>query len=617
VIEDGTRGIFVSSDVQIPTTIVSGVFSLIVQVEDKQGNRVQQNIQLTVGPQGSLGGSPPIFRDIRFVPSTAAPGEDVSLFVEVRDANGTDTVTVFADFTELRKSVEELDDLINFTSGAFEGQNTFSFDGLTLPDDLSLGVYDIPITVIDDTNNIVVSSARLRVERTGLDEGQAPQIDIARSFQVPRVFTNDESQEGELQILVHDPDSDVLTVITNFGSIGRANGASIRDDVGDVELLCNESRAVVCMKPAVLEGLGSRWFVLDDITIPITTIPSTDPYPIELIAIDAKGHTDRATFMVQIGDLDTTNVLRVPPEFLTIVPVDDDELELVVSAPLKTSSVDRGGSQLKIQPTLDAFAEIAVNRVSWDTTARYLYIQNDPLTPGETYTFSINTSVEQPLTDIYGNRFSSDKGGILIFQAAQLTGEAPAIESVNIVDPTHIDVLFTAQVIPSSVHPDLLSSRASLVSTVTGDSRAVRGGILINKARTLRLTVEKLREGDRYRLRITDVLAPGLIPAPSPGVEKIFIAVFPRGDASLGPLILPTADLNRDGAIDFTDFSLFSSVYGTEYDLQDIQLLRPGGNIDSRGSTPDTPSSTGIPSPFSGRIGDNNILGGPLPDISF
>lgn len=596
------RGIFTSRNIRIPRSVRPAVYDLQVEVEDKGGNRVQRMLRLNVGQQ-QRGGSPPEIRDARFVPEVGRPGKSVDLFVEVRDANGTEELTVVADLTDLRGSVEELDALINFPSGTVATQNTFRVENIDIPEDLAPGVYDISITAIDDTGNIVIGGARLRVERGGEEDGQPPSITVSRSFQSPRVFPNDGETKGEMHVLVHDADDDVVTVIANLGSLGYANSASRRDGVGDIELLCNESRSIVCMQPGVPEGQTDRWFILKDVTIPETTLPSTDPYPLLLTAIDAEGNTVKETIPLLIGGPDTAEKLTVPPQFLTIVPVDEDEFELLVSAPIDTRTVERGGTQFLLQPTLDALATARIVRVSWDTTGKLLYLQTNALTPGETYTLTVAPlqGGTKPLTDVHGNRFSKDNGGSIIFKAYTRTGLAPKIERVHSIDATHLDVRFALQVIPSSVHPDLLSSRILLQSTTSGEEVPVRGGVLRDNARTLRLSIDPLREGDRYRLRIDGVLAPGLITVPPPGAETLFIAVFPKEGADAGPLVLPTADLNGDLRVDFADFALFSAVYGTEYALpQEEDVSSP---LRTSSPTP-PPPRFGSPPPGQGFGGD-------------
>jgi hypothetical protein len=598
----GKKGIFTSSDVKVPTTVSNGSYDLTVEVEDSHGNIARKPLRLTIGRAAS--GGVPSFRENRFVPAIVRPDEDTKLFVEVLDENGADTVTVVADFTDIRGSVETLEALISFPAGTFAVQNTFASHSISIPDDLPPGVYDIPLTALDTSGNVVNGSARLRVERSGANEGQAPHVDTAKAFQMPRVFVNDGDTTGEIHVLVSDVDDDVLTVIANLGALGTADSASARDGIGDIDLLCNESRALVCMQPSVLENLTSRWFILRDVVIPETTLPSTDPYFVEFTAIDAAGHTDKVKLPVHIGGAETEEALKVPPKILTVVPVDEDELEVMLSAPINVSSLDRNGSQFLVQPTLNALTELKVRRVSFDTTGRLLYMQTDPLTPNETYTFSVpsfQTSTVPPLTDIYGNRFSKSQGASAVFTGFQRTGSAPQIESIKVIDATHIDVQFATSVLPSSVHTDLLPSRASLRSTVTGEQTLVRGGVLQEHARVLRLEVDPLREGDRYTLRIAGVLAPGLVEVPG-GAEKSFTALFP-GEGEEGVVtIVPTPDLNKDGRVDFADFTLFSAVYDTEYDLDDALH-------NAASAKPSSPS----PRPPSG----GSDFGGNLPNLEF
>jgi hypothetical protein len=604
-----TRGIFTSAVVRIPTTVKPAGYDLLVEVEDQQGNLTRDTLRITVG-KGSLGGSAPQLRESRFIPDTARPKGKTRLFIEVRDENGTETVTVFADFTPLRGTVESLQPLLTFASGTRATQNTFASSDFTIPEDLPPGIYDIPVTVLDDAGNEVQGGARLRVERFVEEEGQAPRIEATRSFQTPRVFVNDDKTTGELHVLVHDPDDDVLTVVVNLGTIGRATSAGVGEGGGDVALLCNAARSLACMQRSVPEGPTARWFVLRDIFIPPITLPGSDPYELDVTAIDERGHIDQAQIPVRIGGAETETRLKSSPHILGIVPVDEDELEVIMSAPLDTRTADRRGSQFLIQPTLRGLSSLHVARVAWDTTARFLYLQTDPLTAGETYTLLVLAAPGgvPPLTDIYGNRFSRDSGGSFVFKGYQPLRKAPAITGVDVVDPTHIDVHFTTQILPSSVHPDLLPFRVHLTSVLTAQDLPVLSGELRDEARTLRLELPRLREGDYYKLRITGLLAPGLLEAPTPGLVTSFIAVFPT-EEELGPIILPTPDLNRDGLVDFNDFTLFSVVYNTEYDLEAAESKPP--SPDRPPTTPRGPAEQ----VFGGELPNLEMEGKPLPRI--
>lgn len=615
--DGGRKGIFTSERVRVPTTVSNGSYDLTVEVEDSQGNTVRRTLRLTVGRVAS--GGIPAFRETRFVPGIVRPDDSTQLFVELQDENGTDTVTVIADFTDVRGSVETLDALIDFPTGTFAFQNTFASSDISIPDDLPQGVYDIPLTALDTSGNVVNASARLRVERSGADEGQSPHIDATKTFQAPRIFVNDDEATGEIHILVNDPDDDVLTVIANLGSLGTADSASGREGIGDIDLLCNESRSLVCMHPSVPEGLTGRWFVLKDIVIPGTTLPTTEPYLVEFTAIDTAGHTDKVKLPVFVGGAELADILRVSPHILAVVPVDEDEIEVVLSSPVDTRSIDRNGSQFVVRPTLSAQSSLKIRRVSWDTTGRLLYMQTDPLTPGETYTFSVipsDTATVVPLTDVYGNRFTADQGGSSVFTGFRRTNEVPRIESVRAVDSTHLDVQFSSPVLPSSVHPDLLPSRVTLRSVTSGEQVSVRGGVLQDHAKVLRLEVNTLREGDRYTLRIAGVLASGPIEAPAPGVEKTFTALFPRAGDGSSPIIIPTADLNKDGRVDFADFTLFSAVYDTEYGFDEAQelsdeeakRLQTGRSSSSRSGTPRN-AAPGLPL--------EDSFGGEVPDLQF
>lgn len=571
--KEGKRGFFLSDEMTVPKTVLAGSYNLRLEAEDQQGHLVQKVVLLTVG--AAPAGNAPLIRESRFVPETAHPGGSVRLYVDLEDVNGAtgDMVTVTADFTEVEREFEELDDLLNFPSGTLVTRTTYASPTITLPDDLSVGTYDIPLTVADNTGNIVRTIARLRVEKNTEQGVNIPSLDASRTLQVPRVLANDDSSKGELSVLVSDLDDDVVTVIAKLGAVASAKSASVQEDENDFALLCDTSSAIACMERGAIESTGQRWFVLKGITVPPTTQRSKDPYIIDLTIVDRGGHLVDASVPLLIGGPETEVGLTAEPTFNLVVPVSATQLELVLGSPLDTRTTDQNGSQFILHPSLDAATSVTVRRVAWDTTGRYIYLQSDPLTPGETYILTVPSSATStivPLTDIYGSRFMPDRGGKITFTFQTPQGRAPAIDQVIVRDAEHLDIRFAEPVLPSSVHPDLLATHVSLSSMLSGETFAVRGGTPLEGGRVLRLTVDPLHEGERLRLRMDGVLAPGLVEAPT--LEKTFIVLFPR-DSVGGNGILPTADLNHDGRVDFADFTLFSVVYNTEYDRANLEGL--------------------------------------------
>lgn len=552
----------------IPAHVRTGGYDLTVEVRDKAGHRATRTFRLTVGT--SLGGSAPTLISARFVPDVVSPAErkKIRFFAEVEDANGVEDLTVVVDLTRLQDTVRELSPIVTFEQGAVALRNTFVFEDVRIPADFPLGTYEAPVTIMDPEGNVVRSSARLRVDRAAV--GQAPRIDVSSAFQDPRAFANDGEEEGSLHVLIRDPEDDVQTAVVNFRSLARAPSTGV-DETANIPLFCGASPAIACMRRSVPEASGERWFILEKITVPPTTLPSEEPYQVSIIAIDAEGNTDEAKVPLVVGGEDVGQELTEPPALLAVVPVGDQEMEILFSQPLDTSTIDRRGSQFVIRDTLNAHVEFTVSQVSWDTTKRILYAHNNALRSGETYTLSVRSPANpglSSLTSVIGTPFPDGPGSHVRFRAFSAGGKPPAIERVEIVSPHEVVVRFRDPVLPSSVHPNLLPFRASFVSLTDGTRVAVRGGSLTSGATELHLIAsEDLVVGDRYELRVEGVLAPGLLSVPQPGLTVRFLMESVVDDASKTQrVILSNPDLNGDGTVNFDDFVLFSSVYNTNYD---------------------------------------------------
>ncbi len=605
----GTFGIEVKS---IPTHIRAGGYDIAVEARDRSGRRSTRNVRINVGTV--LGGDAPRIISARFVPEVIAPGalKGTSLFVEVEDTNGHDTLTVFGDLTLLRGKVDNLKRVIAYGDGTFSTRNTFSLDEVKVPGDLPQGTYDIPLTVTDRENNVIRGSARLRVERSSV-EGHAPSIDVATLVQDPRAFPNNGDPSGTLNVIVRDQDDDVQTVLVNFRSLARAPSVAAEDKAGEVSLFCGSSQAIACMRRSVPVSPTSRWFVLEDVAVPPSTPPSSEPYRVQLTALDAEGNTDVIDAPLVVGAADAAEVLATTPRIIAAVPVGPTEMELALSVPLASESIDRTGSQFIIRHTLNAHVQFSVRQVSWDTTRRLLYVHHDQLRPGEAYTLSTVSPAQggvSPLLSAYGTPFPEGPGSHVTFRAFQ-GATPPQIVRVQVKDVRTLLLQFASPVLPSSVHPDLLPLRAT-VSSLSGKTRIpVLGGSLGDDALTLTLQLqEDLIEGDRYQLTLSDVVGPGPAAAPPGGLVVRFLAELPREGVVRGAAGNP--DLDGEGDVDFDDFSLFSLVYNTEYDpvtsesllskLKKPAELPPPPPIDlpslpSQGEPPDASSAGATPPP--------------------
>jgi hypothetical protein len=555
-------GTFTRTVESIPTTVLPGGYDLAIEAWDKSGRRTVTMLRVNVGI--NLGGDAPRIVSARYVPEVASPGteQEVRLFVEAEDRNGVSTLTVTADQMQLRGSVEILKPLIAYEKGAFSVRNTFVLEGVKIPEDLPQGVYDIPITLQDQENNVVRGSVRLRVARGA--EGHPPAIDIAKVLQDPRAFPNDGETPGSLAVLVRDRDDDTETVLVNFASLARAASAGAEAEAGNVSLFCGASKVVACMKRGTLAGPSARWFVLEDILVPPTTLPTLEPYRITLTAIDSKGNTDEVEVPFQVGVANVEELLAVAPRIVEAVPVTEGEMELLFSVPLASDSIDRTGTQFIIRDTLNAHVQFPVQQVSWDTTRTILYLHHELLRPGHSYTLSIispSVGGVPLLKTAYGTPFPEGDGSRITFQSFERPKQ-PAIRSVEVKDLRTILVHFTEPVLPSSVHPDLLPFRATLSSLFTSLPVAVKTGRMWNSL-TLELS-EDLVEGARYALTLKYVMGPGPVSVPAEGIRITFLAELPVSTRER--VIPPNPDLNGDGKVNFDDFVLFSSVYDTEYD---------------------------------------------------
>nr|HPO05530.1 hypothetical protein [Candidatus Gracilibacteria bacterium] len=168
----------------------------------------------------------------------------------------------------------------------------------------------------------------------------------------------------------------------------------------------------------------------------------------------------------------------------------------------------------------------------------------------------------------------------------------PQITKITASSANLIEVVFSENLKPSSI-----SSTGRDFSIYTSEAKPKRLGINhveFIDGQTLRISTDKQGANQRYYLRVgTSIVSAAGIKVGGntkkttteySGVQKAFVGF--KGLKSIdNQTVVDAADFDRNGKIDFTDFSIFSSIYGQNL------------NNNSASNT-DTPSVSGDTTPL-------------------
>ncbi len=573
-------GWFESEEFTIPITTAEGNYTISVSASDDTGESVSTDLALNVST--SLTG-PTIDPERSYLgPRNSIPKDGRTPFaihVMVSDPNGVsdiDTVTAYFGTLGLTP-VPLLKD-----PNASENANSalYSSQDVTVPTTAPFGAHEIEVVASDSSGG--TGSVILQMEVTYEDFiGDSPIVFDEKSYTNPKIAINDGQTRVTLYAFVRDDDNDLESVVVNLSGVGQVGpelppdfgqvgGSVVAPQAGDGTCPTN-SNTIVCMEPSYKEGRDGQWFILPDVTISTTTPASSEPYMVEVIATDAAYKTARGALPVSVRDSQGFEADKNPPEIVGAVPVAPGKIEVVFNEEVSALSVSSSGDEFTITEQSDINNKLNVVGATINAAGNVVTLTTNSQESGVEYVLSVSNQI----TDAAGIALVSGSANRQYFTGFEESDKQPVVHYVSATNIDTIEVEFQNDLKPSSVK--LGTNQEGRpgdfdIQVFEADGEGVLpvyGVNFLESGNLLEIKTAQQRSGARYRIQIQDIASAAGVKLKNP-ISKTFKAIRMR--AIQQAQSQNGADLNGDGKVDFIDFTIFSSVYGSVFGGGDAGL---------------------------------------------
>jgi len=558
-----------SDEFTVPDTTEHGTYTINIVASDITGERTTGTLTLEVSTS-SIG--PQIDADVSYIsPRKSIPRDGKTAFsinVYVSDSDGiADIQDVTATFGTI--GIDPIA-LKMDAEASTEGEGAwYKATGLTIPKTSPLGIHNIEVRATDTEGDI--ANIILQVDVTHKDTlGDPPRVVDDRAYTTPRVGINDGETPITLYVFVQDDDDDVESVVANLSEVGQVGpqngGAFDSGSTGVSDGSCpTGSNILVCMNPSVSEGANGQWYILPDVTVNTLTSPSPNPYQIEVIVTDAGGKTTRGNIPVYVGTGDSITDQQEPPRALGAVPTSETTLEILFNKEISANSVHSSGRGFSITSQSNVNEELYIVGASINPAGTVVTLSTSNQMAGKRYTLSVSKDIK----DIVGRGVIEGAANRLNFTGFQASNKAPIMEYIQASDFNEIELEFRDNLRPSSVRTGLSQTDASnqfgisiYESEDTSRKLPVYGVSLEGSGNTLIIKTGPQMADQKYRINIDGLESYDGTRLPvslNKGFKGYNLSLVQHSAAA------NLADLNNDGRVDFSDFTIFSSVYGTIY----------------------------------------------------
>ncbi len=549
-------------DITVPVTTEAGNYDIKVIATDKSGEQGIATVSITI----SRGNIPHIDKDrTEVTPRDSIPNdgkEKFSIITYVSDEDGIQDVTsVLLDLQEIGVLAMEMDLIGEMKEGQKGGY--FTAKDITIPRETMPGVYEFTLYAYDKAGNEAkLESELLRIEVTDHDEvGTPPVIDSSRSYTTPAAIPNDETTKVTFNVFVEQHDFEITQVMVDLANVAKFIGNQ-SPTTSDASTSClGATGRMVCMTPGLKEGTKGQWYVLHDIVALKDTPSSMEPYRIRVTATDEKGKNGSGFVFMNIGDGTLPTPQTGFPKVQMTISSTPENVEVLFSNPVDPKKVGVGA--FKITETNDTTQHLAITDVVMNADATVATLTTHTQLPGAFYTLFADAQIiglkEAQYTDNHADFTGFDKREI-----------PPQIVRIKPLSSTLLEVIFSEGLRPSSV-----SSNGRDFQIFTHEQQPVRLGVQHVEFRddnqTIRVSTEP-QSNMKYTLRVKNILSAAGVRVGGNarpdqtatkeyfGIHEYFIGYKARPKDTES--IIEAVDFDKNGKIDFTDFTIFSSVYG-------------------------------------------------------
>jgi methionine-rich copper-binding protein CopC len=545
---------FKAENIIIPDTIEVGTYNLPITVSDLSGEEsVYQELSIKIGT-----GNPPTLDDdrIKVVPRQFIPNNDEETFqvkVYVEDEDGIEDITaVLLDIQEIGGTSVNLKregEIREGQKGAY-----FVSEELTVGPNIKIGPAQLDIYVYDKEGYEVKDDVSIKV--TSQDEvGQAPEIDSVKSYTNPSSVKVNSEEKISFNVFVKNHEFAIDQVMLDLSNIAKYTGENLENCKGATDRL-------VCLKPALKEGTRGQWYTLSDIVLLPQTQSSMEPYRIKVIVSDEKGKTNDGYILLQVGDGTLPSANLGYPKVKMVISTAEDTLEVLFSSPIDSKKIRKGA--FVITKTNDTSDTLAITKYAVNTDSTVVTLKTHPQEKNVNYTLIANA-------DILGLRENKYTDNHIDFVGYNKRKIPPQLIKVKAINSNLVEAIFSEGLRPSSVN-----SYGKDFEIFTRDAKKERLKVshveLSEDNHTVLISTEKQIPNQKYLLRVKNVISAGGVKVGGEertdnylknfyyGIHKDFVGFKTLNNQEKN--IFEAGDFNQDGKIDFTDFTIFSSVYG-------------------------------------------------------
>lgn len=561
---------FESEEFTVPDTTEQGTYTINLVVSDVTGQQTTATLQLQVSSSVS---GPKIDADLSYIsPRKSIPRDGKTTFdinVFVSDSDGiSDIQSVTASFGTIGISPVALK---KDAEASAEAENAwYQATGLTIPSTAPLNTHDIEIIATDSNGGM--ANLILQIEVTHKDTlGDPPRVVDDRAYTTPRVAINDGETPITLYVFVQDDDGDIESVIANLNEIGQVGSQTNGTLGGDAATEPSDgscptgSNVLVCMNPSVKEGIKGQWFILPGVTVSTLTTPSPNPYQVEVIVTDAGGKVTSGIIPVYVGSGDLITDQLEPPKALAAIPTSETTIEVLFNKEISANSVSSSGRGFTISSESNINEELGIVGATINPAGTVVTLFTSNQIPGKRYVLSVSKDIK----DIVGRGVIEGAANRINFNGFQALNKAPVMEYIQATDVNMVELEFRHNLKPSSVRMGSSQTDASgqfgisiYESEDTSQKLDVLGVQLLAPGNIIRVKTGLQKSEMKYRINIEGLASYDGTALPvsiNKGFKGFNLAIVQHKAAA------NFADLNGDGRVDFTDFTIFSSVYGTIY----------------------------------------------------
>ena len=360
---------FEKKDIVIPETVQDGTYEIKLAAIDKTGEESRKKIEIRVSRNADL--RPEISLEESYISpsSEILKGQKFKIHIKVSDPSGSDDIaSVSANLSALGLSP------LSLTKGATEGRaQWFSSDELEIPANINFGEKKLTITASDKAGNFDTQKISVNIaEKTST--GFAPEVMSNKGYSTPATAIPDGKTPFSAYVFVEDKDKDLSHVILQLGNYAKFVGETLPSETLTDGKTCLSTRTLLCLKP-VLEESSGQWFFVNNLIVPVGIASGSEPYNLNVIAVDKTGKIGKGIFKMYVGD-SVSIQNREKPFFRFATPLSPEKLQLVVSSPLDTSHIKKEYFSIASAENSADTLEITSVSVSPDGKLITLYTRN-------------------------------------------------------------------------------------------------------------------------------------------------------------------------------------------------------------------------------------------------